>query len=408
MNRQEIHESLVHISKSLKRLFNISTTISIVDQSDRKFSGISIYPSYQCVDRIVNDILTGNKMDNVIEHWLHSDDWVIEIDSKLLVKRETMFNGAELALLLIYQIDRVIFNYTLPQRVTEIIRVTLADLDYRNNAVARSSVCRDLYTIPFMIASGFVNYKQQLPPESIISIAGRKAIQLYQRVWTSILTTFGMVEQMNRSDEELYATIQYSLNWIFEAVNDMKYSTRTLRLNLQRFTTAIDSNYIKQIMKKIFLRFTKVGNSIAALESLKTITPKMEAMQEKMLDEHWKGVYKAITEGQELVGEFIDSKGFVKKVDNKEIDIIALQIENIETVDDKIYLIERVYKFLSIVNYSLSLLDDSNMAKRVRVSRTTLERQQSELEELRQRIKSVKVSPKRYGIYIKYPVGYEG
>lgn len=401
-------ENLMKITKHLKRMFAINTSISIIDQSDRGFFGVSIYPSYNKIDKIISKVLS-NTMDSVVDEWQDNDEeWIIEIDSKLISNNNYSFNRYELAILFLYRIDQVVFNYKLPVQVAELIRTTLTDLDYRNNAVAKSSVCRDLYILPFMIASGFVNYKQNVPEESIIFNAGMEVINIYQEAWTKLLTNFGMLEHLNRQDEEMINTIKYSLNWIVEAINDMKYSTRTLRFNLQKFTTAVDSNYIKQILKKIFVKFTKVDKRVAALESTLGTTPKLEAVKEKMLDSQWQQTYQSITESEELVGEFIDNRGFVKKVDNKEIDIIALQLENIESVDDKIYLIERVYKFLSIVEYSLSLLDDDRMAKRVRVSRTMLERQRDELESLRHRIKSVKVSPKKYGIYIKYPVGYEG
>ena len=37
-----------------------------------------------------------------------------------------------------------------------------------------------------------------------------------------------------------------------------------------------------------------------------------------------------------------------------------------------------------------------------------LQKQKSELEELRQIILEAKIAPKKYGLYVKYPVGYEG
>ena len=98
----------------------------------------------------------------------------------------------------------------------------------------------------------------------------------------------------------------------------------------------------------------------------------------------------------------------VRKVDDKEIDIIRIRIDNIESTDDKIYLIERIYKFSNIVEYALELLNDPAMSHRVRMSRSALMRQKSELDSLKKLVVSVKIPAKRYGVFIKYPVGYKG
>ena len=110
----------------------------------------------------------------------------------------------------------------------------------------------------------------------------------------------------------------------------------------------------------------------------------MVAMQEKIADAKIAEQLNAIYEAAHVDQEYIDKNGFVKKVDNKEIDIIRIEIGNIEDANDKIYLIERVYRYLSIVNYALSIIEDPELGKRVRVSKSTLTKQQRELEDLRE------------------------
>lgn len=398
--------NLDRISRTLKRMFNITTTISIIDQNTAPFFGFQIYPEYQSAENIVVSILSNN-IPKVVETWKGTTNWTIEIDSKLLFNRTGGFNPKEIAILLLYRIEQVIFNYARVENITEIVRVSLTNLDYRNNAIVRSKVCRYLYMIPFMISCGWINYKQRLADDSLISLAGRDSVELYSRAWGNILSNYGMSGLLDRDSRELEGSIHYVLNWIFESVNDMKYSTRTLRYNLQKYINGVTSNYVKSVLKKIFIKFTNVSNTISALESV-SASPKARELQEKLIDEHWAKVYKTVTESTELKDDFIDRHGLVKKVEDKEIDIIAIQIEEIESVDDKIYLIERIYKFLSIVNYSLELLNDPTMANRVKTSKSALVRQQSELMNLRKLVQQTRIPEQRYGLYIKYPVGYKG
>ena len=401
--------SLERISKILKRLFCIDANISIIDQEAAPFFGVSIYPDFTDIQKIVEEIMT-NQVSDVIETWSYTTNWVIELDSKLMFNKTNSFSREEIAILLFYRIEQIIFNYSLPKKITEIIRVSLSSLDYRNNAIVRSKVCRFLYMIPFMIACGYVNYTQQPDKESMISKGSGLAKDIYSSAWKRILTNYGMMNLLDRDSRELEGTVQYVLNWIYESVNDMKYSTRTLRHNLQKYISAVGSNYVGFILKKIFVKFTTVSNKIAALENLNpnSDTPKAKLLQEKLIDDHWAKTYAYMSESKELNDDFIDKNGMVRKVDDREIDIIRIRIDNIESTDDKIYLIERIYKFSNIVEYSLELLNDPTMSSRVRMSKSALMRQKSELDSLRKLVISVKIQPKRYGVFIKYPVGYRG
>lgn len=399
-----IEASLYHIARILKRIFNIETKFSIIDRTGQSpFFGFNLFPTFEDIKDISVKVLS-NSADDIIDIWQNIDDWYVEIDSNILYNSSKQFNAKEIATLLLYRIEQVVFNYELPEKVTMIVRQALTSLDYRSNAVARSAICRDLYIIPFLTAAGYVNYTRDLPVDSMLR-ATPESEQRYRVAFNKILTNFGMLETVDRNATEFEHTLNYVLLMIFESINDMKYSTRTLRFNVKKYVDGLLSNYVKAVMKKIFIKFTNVNGKVPALEAS---NPKMKEMQEKIAEQHIVEQVQAIYESTKIIQEFIDKHGFVKKVDNKEIDIIRIEISDMETSDDKIFLIERVYKFLSIVNYSLSLLDDPELGKRVRVSKSMLQKQKSELEELRQTILEAKIAPKKYGLYVKYPVGYEG
>lgn len=395
-----IDTSLYHIARILRRIFNIDTKFSIVDRTcQHPFFGFNVFPSFNDIKDISSKVLS-NSTDEIIEIWQNVDDWYIEIDSNLLYNSSKLFTSAEITTLFLYRIEQVIFNYGLPERVTLAIRQALTSLDYRSNAMARSAICRDLYILPFLVGAGFVNYTKEVDQDSMLSKS-----EYYASAFTKILTNFGMLETVDRNQAEFDDTLNYVLLMIFESINDMKYSTRTLRHNLKLYVDGVRSNYIKATVKKIFIKFTNVSEKIATIEST---NPKMVAMQEKIADAKIAEQLNAIYEAAHVDQEYIDKNGFVKKVDNKEIDIIRIEIGNIEDANDKIYLIERVYRYLSIVNYALSIIEDPELGKRVRVSKSTLTKQQRELEDLRELVLKTPIRPKKYGVYIKYPVGYEG
>ena len=97
-----------------------------------------------------------------------------------------------------------------------------------------------------------------------------------------------------------------------------------------------------------------------------------------------------------------------KAISQKDIDIIRAEAEAITSTDDKVYLIEDLYKLIDPVETALKWLDDPKKAKKVQQSKEELLRLQRSLAETREYIMNAKISQERYGLYVKYPKGYEG
>ena len=92
----------------------------------------------------------------------------------------------------------------------------------------------------------------------------------------------------------------------------------------------------------------------------------------------------------------------------EEIDVLRLEVEKIECVDDKIYYMEKVYDKLAIVDNALTMLNNNDTKNLVRDSKAKLMKQKEQLMIIRDIIINKKISPERYGLFIKYPAGYEG
>jgi hypothetical protein len=69
---------------------------------------------------------------------------------------------------------------------------------------------------------------------------------------------------------------------------------------------------------------------------------------------------------------------------------------------------EKVYDKLNIVEYALALIGDRDTKGKVRDSKTVLIKQKEQLLEIRELIINRRISPERYGLFVKYPAGYEG
>lgn len=95
----------------------------------------------------------------------------------------------------------------------------------------------------------------------------------------------------------------------------------------------------------------------------------------------------------------------VAKVTQKDIDLIRVEAEAISSTDDKYYLMERLHKYIEVIDEELELLEDSDKQNR---KRDKLSELQKYAQDVRKYIIGRPVGPKRYGLFIEYTEGYDG
>ena len=110
---------------------------------------------------------------------------------------------------------------------------------------------------------------------------------------------------------------------------------------------------------------------------------------------------------QESFVEFVSNIGKLKKVKQSDLDIIRVEMDRIETLDDKYYVLDLIYDKLNVINLGLEYYANGN-ASRCSQSESTLKDYKKQLEEYRMKVLDMKIVDKQYGLFIKVPKGYEG
>ena len=95
-------------------------------------------------------------------------------------------------------------------------------------------------------------------------------------------------------------------------------------------------------------------------------------------------------------------------ISQKDIDIIRAEAEAITSTGDKVGLINELYKLIEPVETALKWLDIPEKTMNVKQTREELLQLQKSLAETREYIMSSRVPQQKYGLYVKYPKGYEG
>jgi hypothetical protein len=341
---------------------------------------------------------------------------IIELDDKICNDYSKKVNPKDIAVLFLYFIETNMANETLIKRIEMLQKEIFCEGKVDNSLIEflygtkKDIVATRLTEIALLYRYFWVDFKTQLKNDSMLI---RYLEGSYRAALNKLMAAYGTYGLINRKLEEFDSGAKSILYWIFESANDLRYSMFRFRKNLQQHILGCTSPYARKIMISIYQdmesKVTHVfaeENAMANLLLQKEKTPQQIAVEEANLQYNWKKRYAIAVENASF--KYIDDKGFAKLVDQRELDEIRVGIQDIDSVEDKIFLLERLHEQLGRLDNALSMLEDRQRAHKVRQTKGELLKKKDEIELIRQMIFKAPVGKMRYGLYIKYPQGYEG
>ena len=118
-------------------------------------------------------------------------------------------------------------------------------------------------------------------------------------------------------------------------------------------------------------------------------------------------VVAAIAKGAKSVTRFFDKHNRIKPCKMRELDVIEVEIANIKNADDKMFILECLHDELDRVRYALDLSYEGRSEK-VGQSIPSLMNYKNKVLKLINECKNTPIPKEQYGLFIKYPKGYEG
>jgi hypothetical protein len=188
-------------------------------------------------------------------------------------------------------------------------------------------------------------------------------------------------------EKELKAVV----TWTFVNISELEYRKTKLRTMLQTEILQNPSKYIRTLVFNIKTKFFG-GNDENSYK---------EIVSEQFLVQQYNVVIK------EGLLDLFDKYGKLKKINQSDIDILSVEKDRIENEDDKIYVLDLIYDKMDEVNAGLELISE-NKKEKVYLSKDKFLSYKAQLEKLRKDVLEVKLKDKQYGVFVQYPVGYEG
>jgi hypothetical protein len=395
-SKSNVDSALATLERTLKRMYALDIHVSLVNNNTNKFFGMVIYPSKSLMDNMIDVILNGKQdssnLNATLELWKKNKEWYLEIDSLLLYDTTLNANPSEITAVLLHEIGHIINSNSVPQRLNRIIRYQVLKLNYSIRELCKKSATNKLFELAVIEACSnknfrYINKDSERAADNFVVNAGYG--DTLDNFITKLIYANGN-SLVNRDDSDVDKDIEIVVKWAVENIGELEVRKTKLKQSIDVQIMKTPSMFVKSILKSIKDLFINTEG-----------TAYKQMLQEQILFKTHKRIVA------ESMANFFNSTGKIKKLSQLDLDVLSVQIDKIENTDDKIYLLDLIYEKLELVNMAIDMIDKGSSNK-VSQSRQSLAAMQVQLQKMRDQVLGIKIKDKQYGLFIKYPEGYEG
>lgn len=393
--------ALRQIKKVLVRLFNQDFEVIICENKTNKFFGMSVFPDEETCQKLIDSlVLDKPHMQKVLDIWAENKNWMIEIDSLLLKDKNLNANPAEIVSVMLHEIGHTVYANSIPSRLFKVIKFEMTNVRLMTRNLFKHKKFRTLFFPAIVSSCGYKMFKylgdhEEVEADNFVVKMGYG--EHLNNFLNKLIASQGN-EFMQRDEQDAEQEIKIMTLWSIENINELRSRKSKLKQQLNAQILKSPSQYVKNMLFTINKIFFK-----SDVESRNKID---SVLLESCLIREINYTHKKAEE--EVVQEFtIIPTGKVKKIDLSEIDYISVQIEKMDNYDDKVYLLDLIHYHLEWINMGLEYIENGK-ANKVYNTKVELLQYKKQLENMRQLIMKTRIPEKQYGLFVKYPKGYEG
>lgn len=354
-----------------------------------------LYEKSEKISELLNDPKTHNM--DMVKAWADIDQWYLEIDTRILKKNDRLCvdDGAQFVSLLCHEIGhvmmenplRLFYNY----KAKSLDFSTMEKLMLSNSKIVRA-IMLPMYThtLQFMIVvkGKHDSKKCEVAADMFVPDEYKGSLVVYMN--NHLLTTPDssklVVDEVDFDKEQ---SLGISLSK--ESIEMLKDRRDLLNKQIQnQYNSQDNGTFHKKLMMFIGRNLTGYNpDDDMYITGLKTM---MENAYSREYTETSSRAEKVLMEAA--------------KITTRDLDILEIQAEDIHTPEDKMYMIHKVYDYIEAID-----AETVKKAKTVKDIPTKIKDSRLDrLNAIRTKILATKVSNTgdKYGIFVKYPDGYEG
>lgn len=401
-HEKEINKNIKLIENAIKREFDIQLEISIIDNK-KTFFGMCIYPSPEEMD-VLTDILI-NSSDNTKSGFKFSDAErihreymtktakVVEIDSMLLYDHNINATAGEITAILLHELGHIVSSNSMINRLTRAKEYLMVKCDNKTRRlIPIIPMIPQLFSLVVLQIFSYQFNVQLLKEKQADELALKEG---YGEELFSVLGKLianGKGDQVKKSNKEIDKDVEVTIDWLIVNIKELEYRKDRLKRSLKILKLTSPSKYLAR-------QISYIADSIFRNDE-KRMVEKAVMINEAFIFSNLKSKKMKAPSGA------MDNGGRVRKLVARDLDIYRAELERVNTVDDKIFLLERLYDLLDVAEYALYMLETD--PRRVMQSEATIKNYIDAVQDIIRLTNEKKISKEKYGLFIKYPADYEG
>ena len=379
-------------SKKVKIIWNSNARKPFIMSMTPDIS--ELYNKSEKINELMND--PKSRSIDVIKEWADIEQWYLEIDTRVLTKGDRLCvdDGRQFVALLCHEIGhvmnenpmRLIYNY----KVKSLRFSTMEKMMLSNSKIVRA-IMLPMYThtLQFMVVVNDRNdaKKCEMAADAYVPEEYKGALVSYMNDHLLLDPDANkLVVDVDTFDKEQ----EVGINLSKESISMLKDRRDVLNRQIQNQYNHPDNGiFHKKLMKFIGKNLTGYDP-----EEDKYITNLKSMMENAYAREYATMESMAINAVTEAA-----------KITSREIDVLDVQADNLNTPEDKMYMIHKIYDYIEAV--------DSENVKKSKKGNPPKDFKDDRLDRLyaiREKVLATNVSSTgtKYGVFVKYPAGYEG
>ena len=333
-----------------------------------------------------------------IDEWQDIPKWCIEIDKRTLTKGDPLCfdSGSQFVAVLCHELGHIQHKH--PMFILNTYKMAKAKFSiYHKLFFSKGSSIAKLFIPLFVCGEGLrIIVKKPIADASELqadlSVPDQYKYDLVTYIENHIIPN-GAGSDIIQTKEEASTDYEKGVEFSREAIFLMKQRRQALVTFLNTQYLLNPSNYYKTIYA-ILVRSTS-GSDVNS--------KKVNKSKDKFIEE---SIIRESNEFEKQANTICEAT----HISEREIMVLSIRADNIKTPDDKVYIINTVYDYIEILEKqrakAISKCKDANKLPKEVVNDPKL----AELYKIRDKVMDTEVDDygDRYGVFIKYPAGYEG
>lgn len=355
-----------------------------------------LYEKSEKISKLLNNPKSNNM--DIVKAWSEITQWYLEIDTRVLNKgsRLCVDDGAQFVALLCHEIGHVMVENPMRLMRNYMERSlqfsTMEKLILSNSKLVRAIMLPMFtHTLQFMVVvKGKHDAKQrEIAADMYVPDEYKGALVSYidNHLLNSPASSNLVIDEVDFDKEQ-----NLGISLSKESIEMLRDRRDMLNKQIQNQYNAPDSStFHKKLMMFIGRNLTGYNP-----DDDRYITG-VKSMMESAYNREYEQMK---TESQRILTE-------AARITSRDLDILEIKVDNIHSPEDKMYLMHKTYDYIEAVNS-----ETEKKAKKSKdvPSELIVDNRIERLNSIREKILATKVSGSgdRYGVFVKYPEGYEG